>query len=341
MKTSWSILSLDNARLVRHGLFVWTVAFTLTGCSAINVKLGRRVDLTKTPVTSIQVSLPKGPGLAPGHTSPLVVTAIQPDGNVLLSEGQGKGKIQWKDLKVTATVVTVNQKGVISLAKDPRVSDGRVGHVSVTVPSQPGVMSAELDVPFVYNVAFVSSFSGKSGSDGSNGSDGTAGSSGSAGSMDPNNPSPGGDGGNGTNGSDGEDGGPGGNAPPVQVLMALQPGSTPLIQCSVSASAHRRLYLVDLQGGTLTVHADGGPGGMGGRRGRGGQGGQGGIGMPDGQDGCSGLDGTNGQDGPSGKGGLITVTYDPMTEAYLSLLHLTSKNGPSPVFQQQAVAPLW
>jgi hypothetical protein len=31
------------------------------GCSAINVKLGRRVDITKTPVTSIEVSLPKNP----------------------------------------------------------------------------------------------------------------------------------------------------------------------------------------------------------------------------------------------------------------------------------------
>jgi len=327
--------------MVHHGLLVWTVAFTLTGCSAINVKLGRRVDLTKTPVTSIEVSLPQGPGLAPGHTSPLVVTASQPHGKVLLSEGQGKGKIQWKDLKVTATVVTVNQKGVISLAKDPRVSDGKVGHVSVTVPSQPGVMSAELDVPFVYNVAFVSNFSGQPGSNGSNGSDGTDGSSGSSGSMDPNNPSAGGDGGDGTNGSDGQDGGPGGNAPPVQVLMTLQSGSKPLVQFSVSASGHRRLYLVDPQGGSLTVHADGGPGGMGGRGGRGGQGGQGGIGMPDGQEGHSGLDGTNGQDGPSGKGGPITVTCDPMAQAYLSLLHLTSKNGPSPVFQEQPVAPLW
>jgi hypothetical protein len=315
--------------------------FGLCGCSAINVKLGRRVDLTKTPVTSIEVSLAKSPGIAPGQKLALVATATQPAGTVLLTEGQGKGKIQWKDLKVTTSIVTADQKGNISLSKDPRVSDGKIGHVTVTIPSQPAVMAAELEVPFRYDVAFVSNFSGKAGSSGNSGLDGINGISGNIGSIDPNNPSPGGNGTNGTDGSNGEDGGPGGDAPPVQVLMTLQPGSHPLIQVSVSASGHRRLYLVDPQGGSLTVKADGGPGGSGGRGGRGGQGGAGGAGQPSGNSGSNGADGRSGFDGPMGKGGSITVTYDPAAKAYLGVMHLSSRNGPPQVFAQQPVDPLW
>ena len=63
------------------------------GCSSMRVKMGWRVDLNKTPVSSIQASLPKGPAIAPGEKSPLVVTLTQPNGQVLLTEGQGAGKV--------------------------------------------------------------------------------------------------------------------------------------------------------------------------------------------------------------------------------------------------------
>lgn len=312
----------------------------LSGCRAMKVKLGWRVDLTQTPVASIEVSLPKDPGIAPGQKSPLVVQVTQPDGKVLLTEGQGGGKVQWKDLQVTASVVTANQKGVVSLAKDPRVSDNKVGHVTVTVPSHPG-LRADLDIPFLYNVAYRSDFSGNRGMDGTSGLDGTDGISGSMGSIDPNNPSPGGDGSNGSNGSDGHDGDPGSNAPPVEVRVTLQPGSDPLLQVSVSASGRRKLYLIDPQGGSLTVRADGGQGGSGGKGGHGGRGGSGGIGTPNGRDGSSGMDGRNGFDGSPGRGGAITVTYDPAAKPFLNIIHLSSRNGPPPVFREAAVAALW
>jgi hypothetical protein len=228
----------------------------------------------------------------------------------------------------------------VSLAKDPRISDGKVGHVTVTVPSHPGV-STDLDIPFRYDIAFVSNFSGGPGTSGMNGTDGTNGISGSPGSTDPNSPSPGGDGGDGTNGSDGQDGSPGGAAPPVQVQVALQAGDHPLLQVSVSAAGHKRLYLVDPQGGSLSVRADGGPGGSGGRGGRGGRGGSGGIGTPNGNNGRDGMDGRNGWDGPQGKGGLITVTYDPQIKPYLAAIHLSHQNGPAPVFREETVTALW
>ena len=236
--------------------------------------------------------------------------------------------------------MTVNQKGVVSLRHDPRISEGKVAHVTITVPSHPD-LRAEFDIPLRYDYAFVSNFSGSAGSDGMNGSDGMDGASGSNGSTDPNNPSAGGDGGNGTNGSDGGDGGSGGNAPPVQIRVTLKSGSQPLLQVSVSAAGHQRLYLVDPQGGSLTVKADGGPGGSGGRGGRGGRGGSGGMGTPSGNSGSNGSDGRNGFDGSPGKGGSITVTYDPQAKPFLAAIHLSNKGGLAPVFKEEVVAPLW
>jgi hypothetical protein len=306
----------------------------------MKVKLGWKVYLAQTPITSIDASMPNGPGIAPGQKSPLVVRVTEPNGKILSTEGKGQGPVMWKDLKVTASVVRVNQKGVLSLPRAPRLSDGKVGHVMITVPTHPD-LCAELDVPFRYDINFVANFSGSSGSSGLNGTDGISGISGSPGSIDPNNPSPGGDGTNGTDGSNGQDGGPGGDAPTVQVRVTLRSGNHPLLQVSVFASGHERFYLVDPQGGSLTVKADGGAGGSGGRGGRGGKGGMGGIGTPSGRNGSDGSDGRNGWDGEPGKGGSIRVTYDPQVKPFLGAIHLSNRNGPSPVFNEEPVAPLW
>jgi hypothetical protein len=302
--------------------------------------MGWRVYLDKTPITSIQVSLPQGPGIGPGEKSPLVVVVTQPDGTILQTEGAGQGKVMWKDLQVTATVVAVNQKGILSLPKDPRITDGKIGHVIITVPSHPD-LRAELDVPLRYDEKYVASFFGSTGMSGSNGFDGSDGMSGSSGSIDPNNPSPGGNGSDGSNGSNGGDGSRGGDAPPVQVRVAFRSGAHPLLQVSVSAERQQKFYLIDPQGGSLTVKADGGSGGSGGKGGRGGRGGSGGMGSPSGNSGHDGSDGRNGSDGSAGSGGLITVTYDPQAKPYLSTIHASSWNGPQPTFKESPVAPLW
>jgi hypothetical protein len=299
-----------------------------------------KVYLNKIPVASIKASLPKGPGIAPGQKLPLVVVVTEPDGKILQTEGAGHGKVLWKDLVVTPSVVTANQKGVVSLPSDPRVSDGKLAHVVFTVPSHPDVRT-DLDIPVRYDHAFSSDFSGSSGSSGLDGSNGTDGISGSMGSTDPNNPSAGGNGTNGSDGSNGQDGGAGGNAPPVQVRVAFRAGSHPLLQVSVSAASKQKFYLVDPQGGSLTVRADGGPGGSGGRGGHGGRGGSGGIGSPNGNSGANGSDGRNGFDGSSGRGGSITVTYDPQAKPFLAAIHLSNSGGPPPVFKEEPVAALW
>jgi hypothetical protein len=347
-----SILFLGNANSnatahkVLQVLILTATLLALSGCTAVRVKLGLRVRLEKLPVSSMQVHLPNGPAIAPGEKSPLIAQFTQPDGKILVTEGAGKGKVLWQDIVITPTVVTADKKGNISLAHDPRKSDGKTGHVVVTVPSHPD-LHAEFDVAITYDYNFIANFNGAAGSDGSSGFDGTAGASGSNGSTDPNSPSASGNGGNGTDGSpggDGGNGGNGGNGPPVQARVTVRPGVHPLLQASVSANGKTRLYLVDPQAGALNVQDNGGPdgrGGHGGHGGRGGAGGAGGSGTPSGFSGNSGSDGRSGSDGSPDRGGSITVTYDPSVQPYLSIIHLSNVGGPKPTFVEAPVAPLW
>ena len=119
----------------------------------MKVKLGMRIPLDRTPVNAIQVSLPKGPAMAPGERAPLLVQLTQPDGRVLVTEGAGQGKVMWKDLRVDASIVTASDKGTLILNADPRVSEGKMPHVTVTVPSHPG-LQADLDIPLRYDFKY-------------------------------------------------------------------------------------------------------------------------------------------------------------------------------------------
>jgi hypothetical protein len=87
----------------------------------------------------MQASLPKGPAISPGQKLALVVQFTQPDGKILVTEGQGKGKVLWQDLTVTASVVTADQKGNIRLPDDPRIGDGKTAHVTITAPTHPSL----------------------------------------------------------------------------------------------------------------------------------------------------------------------------------------------------------
>src|ERR1019366_6538489 len=124
--------------------------------------------------------------------------------------------------------------------------------------------------------------------------------------------------------------------------VALRSGSHPLLQVSVSAAGKQKLYLVDPQGGSLTVRADGGPGGSGGRGGRGGQGGSGGMGTPSGSSGSNGSDGRSGGcEGPGGGGETTLGPNDRQANPYWGTIRLSNKGGPPPVFKEEPVAALW
>ena len=144
------------------------------GCTPIQVWMGGRVRLDKMPIATVAASLSPGPGMTPGEQAPLVVAVTQSDGTVLHTQGAGKGKVRWEDLRVTATVATVNAKGIVSLPADPRLSDGRLPHLSIRIPSHPDVY-AELDIPLCYDRAFSSDMSGRPGASGVDGSSGSVG----------------------------------------------------------------------------------------------------------------------------------------------------------------------
>ena len=124
MSKLWSLAGMVFMNRRRNPLWVaglgMAAMLALSGCAAVQVKLGMKVYLAKIPVTSIEVRQANDPGIGPGQNSPLIVEVTQPDGKILQTEGAGKGKIMWQDLVVTPTIVTVNKKGVITLAKDPR-----------------------------------------------------------------------------------------------------------------------------------------------------------------------------------------------------------------------------
>lgn len=329
-------------------------AVVLIGCTTgVKVRLGTRVHLDKLPVTTMEASLPNGPAMAPGETTPLVVKFTDTSGRTWVTEGQGKGKIPWSDLKVTSSLVTASRKGVLRLAHDPRKSDGNIGQVEISVPSHPN-LHASLKIPVRYDYPFEAHLDGddgRSGTDGINGTNGTSGSSGSVGSCDENNKSAGGNGekgGDGSDGTNGDDGGNGSDASPVKVMITLRAGAHPLLQAVVSAPNQKdRHFLVDPQGGSLLITANGGTGGRGGRGGKGGSGGSGGLGGfgcpsgSNGQNGSNGRDGMDGRNGSSGTGGSITIIYDPAVKPFLQTIKTVNDGGPAPIYQETPVGPLW
>jgi hypothetical protein len=321
----------------------------LGGCAFIEVGLGMRMRLDKVPVTALSATLSPDPGLAPGKSGRLIITATTRDAKQLVTVGAGRGKVLFDSFTFSATTVTVNKKGVVSLAADPRASEGAMPHIQIAVVGHPDV-SVDLSIPVRYDVAFVANFAGRAGFKGVDGLDGLAGSSGSDGSVDISNPSAGqsagGRGGDGTNGEDGRDGGPGQPGEAVHVWMTLRSGDHPLLQVRAASKTHTELFLIDPNGGSLTVDASGGAGGAGGSGGRGGRGGSGGSGFPPGFSGQDGRDGYNGHAGSDGPAGTIIVSVDNQAAPYLNKLQPINKNGsgapgPKPEIRIETVAPIW
>jgi hypothetical protein len=128
-------------------------------------------------------------------------------------------------------------------------------------------------------------------------------------------------------------------------MVTLQPGPILLIQVRAKGDRDEQYFLIDPEGGSLSLDAFGGDGGHGGRGGRGGRGGSGGIGSPNGMAGNSGLDGSDGQSGSDGKPGKIIVTIDPAAEVFKNKLHFTTRRGTAAgagtEFHTESVAPLW
>ncbi|MBS0380365.1 MAG: hypothetical protein JSS29_17935 [Proteobacteria bacterium] len=300
------------------------ITVTLAGCDTLGVALGLRMRLAKAPVTAIIPALVPDT-LSPGAKGELVVTATTADGHTYATEGVGNGRVTWDSFIFTPTVVAM-KGGTVTLPADPRASDGQKPRIGVAVVGHPEV-TATLNIPVRYDVAFASHHSGANGFPGIDGTPGMDGSSGMSGSADPNNPTPGGNGGDGSRGGDGGNGGDGAPGPAVAVAMRLREGSPALLEFRVSAAGKDQYYLVNPAGGSLAIDANGGAGGRAGSGGRGGRGGSGGSGSPPGMSGFDGMSGSDGRPGSAGAAGSFTVTVDPAAQPYLNVLTLTNHDG--------------
>lgn len=260
---------------------------------------------------------------------------------------------------IGASIVTVDDHGRVSLPADPSLSESKEGRVRITLVGHPDV-TTEFAIPVRYDMAYQANFSG---ANGMNGMDGLAGLDGNAGMdaplpiVDPATGLPGtqGPGGRGSDGSSGGDGSNGQDASPgldVHIWMRLAgaagdaSAARPLLQVKVTGGTRQSLFLIDPQGGSLRVSANGGQGGRGGAGGRGGRGGSGGSGFPPGLSGLDGHPGADGRPGSSGAGGRITVSVDPAAQRYLSTLSWSNRSGdgragPAPNIVIEPVPTLW
>jgi len=333
-------------------------AVAASGCSALAVHLGLRVRLDTVPVTSASAALvssrdgAKITALGPGQSAGLVIVAITAEGKQFVTVGAGKGKVAFDNYSIEASIVQVSKRGKVSLSSDPRVSDGKVGHLRISPTSHPDVVT-ELDVAPRYDIPYVADFSGRSGIDGSEGTagiDGLPGSDGTPGMVDPTTgavgtPGPRGSGTNGGNGGNGSNGGDGSPGEDVHAWIRLEPGPKPLLQIKVSGSSRRQsFYLVDPHGGSLRIESNGGSGGRGGHGGRAGRGGSGGSGFPNGASGADGIAGSDGMSGSDGLAGTIALSVDPDAQQYLKCISWLNHGRGGLGIERTAVepvAPLW
>jgi hypothetical protein len=270
-------------RVARLAVLGGVMSMTV-GCMSLRLALGIRTRLDDKPVTAITASIADAGGVGPGQSTRLIIVAETTDGKELVTVGPGHGKVLFSSFKFTPTLAQVTKRGYVVMPADPRDTEGKLPHVHIETLGHPNAI-ADIDIPVRYDVAFVADRSGQKGVAGYPGSNGRDGANGSDGSTDPKNPSPGGDGSDGGDGSNGGDGSDGGSGDNVRVWLTLRPGTHPMLQARVFSETGESLYLIDPQGGSLTVKADGGPGGAGGGPGSGGQGGRSGSGNPAGRNG--------------------------------------------------------
>ena len=343
---------------VQHGM-LGLLFVLLAGCSPIAEKLGLRVRLDAVSVTAVSAHLTAErdhsvlSALGPGQSAQLVIVAADRDGKQWTTVGAGHGNVAFDNYAITADVVQLSHNGKVSMPADPHASEGRVGHLRIVPLGYPAAV-AELDIPARYDLGFVADFSGAegpNGADGIPGSDGIAGVDGAPATVDPvtgllGTQGPGGagsSGGNGGAGYDGRDGIPGGK---VQVWMKRAPGTPTRLRIKIVGRTKTLFFLVDPNGGSLRILANGGRGGRGGNGGRGGHGGAGGNGFPPGPSGADGIAGFDGRPGANAAAGTITVSVDPDAQPYLACLNLMNRDGagsagPAPSIKVESVADAW
>lgn len=307
-------------------------ALSLGGCASIQKALGLKTDLKDKPVKKLEMDVVGAEALCPGGQAPIVVTAVLDDGKKLVSEGAGNGKVTWDNFKITAAGGAVDNRGVFAMSADPRATRKKGAKIVVQSVHHPN-KQAEATVTPRYDCSYTANFSGQPGRDGADGRMGSNGTSGKSNQSSGSYAEPGGNGQDGQDGGDGADGEPGQDADDVEVRVALAQGAEgekPLLKVVAKSltSNHTEIFLIDPEGGALTVLANGGRGGSGGNGGNGGSGGSGGTGAPAGNGGNGGDGGDGGNGASGGNGGHITLIVDPAAKTYLTAINLENHAGP-------------
>ncbi len=319
-------------RALRATLPLALLLLLAPGCETFQSAFGGKLDLKGKPVQRLEAEVRGGSTLCPGAATPLVVTAILDDGTRLVSKGAGGGKLAWDSFQFQTTgAVTVSREGQLTLDPDPqRLTAEPLGvRIAALAPS-----GAAVEVPLSarYDCAFTADFSGRPGRDGDDGGSGVSGAHGEDARAREQAlvPRRNGQGGAGVPGSNGGTGEPGQSADNVEVEVSLAGSAErPLLQVLARGESGGRLhrFLVDPQGGTLTIRANGGKGGNGGRGGRGGDGGRGGNNIYTSTGGDGGNGGFGGDGGNGGNGGRIRVHLTPEASRYQHLLRFENRGG--------------
>lgn len=306
----------------------------------------RSARLSEHPDATLSAHLIAGPGLAPGKSSPLVVTATLKDGQKIHTRGAGKGTLDWDYLAISGQGIHFDN-GTVKLQEDPRTLP--LSSTKLEIESKENAaLKTRLEIPLRFDTHYVADYSGSNGKPGRDGMDGFNGRDGAKGSADLFDPKPGENGTDGDNGSNGGDATPGHNGKTVRAWIALHPEKTELLQIKVAAEGSESFFLVDSHRGSLLIKSDGGNGALGGRGGKGGRGGAGGQGIPAGMDGRNGLHGRDGAPSKGGDGGTIIVTVDPKAKAHAGVISFSNRSGspggydgPKPEIREETVPALW
>jgi hypothetical protein len=109
---------------------------------------GLKTRLDKVSVTSLSARLSPSPGLSPGQSGRLAITATASDGKQLVTVGPGHGTVLFDSFTFDATVVSVNKKGIVSSGSEGSKgfdgsngidgSAGSNGSIDLTNPSAGG-----------------------------------------------------------------------------------------------------------------------------------------------------------------------------------------------------------
>jgi|GEM_PF-6850396 len=273
---------------------------------------------------------------APGSSFKIGITAVLEDGKEMKTRGLADGKVKWGNYDVQVAGGTFDD-GEVRINADPRkIKDHKI--IVKASPVGDSAQSKTIEVPLSFKAKYSVSFDGKDGDMGRNGDKGENGRTGSSDSK--------GAGGRGSDGRDGQKGGngaKGGDAEAVDVYVSAFKDAAGITLLKVYArgknSGKERFYIINPEGGSITISARGGRGGQGGRGGDGGTGGGGGNGHQygggqddsrygvggDGGNGGYGADGGDGGDG--GNGGTIMIYLDPSASGYASAINYANNGG--------------